>query len=100
MKTKGAMLIIVLFTLSLVFILANTTINANKEINLQSIMQGFQDVLSTFIVPVVLGIMFTTSEYGQEKGKLIKTKTVTAETVKMHTNGVGHYEKITVTEEE
>lgn len=99
-KTKGSIWILALFSSSLAFILANTTINANKGIDLQSIIQGVQEVLSTFIVPVVLGIMFTTSEYDQEKDKLSKTKTFTVETVKMDTNGVGHYEKITVTEEE
>ncbi|AWF96831.1 hypothetical protein [Weissella cibaria] len=99
-KTKGSIWILALFSSSLAFILANTTINANKGIDLQSIIQGVQEVLSTFIVPVVLGIMFTTSEYDQEKDKLSKTKTVTTETVNIDSNGVGHYEKITVTEEE
>lgn len=99
-KTKGSIWILALFSSSLAFILANTTINANKGIDLQSIIQGVQEVLSTFIIPVILGIMFTTSEYDQEKDKLSKTKTVTTETVNIDSNGVGHYEKITVTEEE
>lgn len=67
-KTKGSIWILLLFTVSLVFILANTAIDANKGIDLQSITQGVQEVLSTFVVPVVLGIMFTTSEYNKDNG--------------------------------
>lgn len=99
-KTKGANCILVLFTLSLVFILKSNAVDVHDVMTLRTLIKGVTEVTSTFIIPVILGIMFTTSEYDQEKDKLSKTKTVTTETVNIDSNGVGHYEKITVTEEE
>lgn len=99
-KTKGANYILVLFTLSLVFILKSNAVNAQDVMTLRTLIKGVTEVTSTFIIPVILGIMFTTSEYDQEKDKLSKTKTVTTETVNIDSNGVGHYEKITTVTEQ
>lgn len=99
-KTKGANCILGIFTLSLVVILKSNAVDAHGVMTLGTLGRGVAEVTSTFIIPVILGIMFTTSEYGQEKGKLSKTKTVTTETVKIDFNGVEHYEKITTVTEE
>ena len=99
-KTKGATFILGLFSFLLAFILKSNAVDAHGVMTLGTLFKGVAEVTSTFIIPVILGIMFTTSEYGQEGDKLIKTKTVTVETVDIDSNGVGHYEKITVTEEE
>lgn len=57
-------------------------------------MQGLIAVANVLTVPIVLSNLF------EAKNPKSKTKTVTTETVNIDSNGVGHYEKITVTEEE
>lgn len=99
-KTKGSNWIILSFVVSLVVVLKRNAVNAQDVMTLSTLAQGVTEVVSTFVIPVILGIMFTTSEYGQEKDKRSKTKTVTTETVKIDFNDGEHYEKTTIVTDE
>lgn len=72
-KTKGSTWIIGLFTLSLVFILRINAINAQGYMTLHTLTLGIRDIASIFVVPVIIGIMFTTSEYSKENGAVNST---------------------------
>lgn len=67
-KTKGSTCILGLFSFLLAFILKSNAINAHGYMTLHTLARGVMEVVSTFIIPVILGIMFTTSEYGQDYG--------------------------------
>ena len=63
-KTKRANQVLVLFGFSMAIIFGGTALNDSQVLDDKHFLEAVIAVLSTFVVPVILGIMFTTTKYG------------------------------------